>query len=248
MQASETRMLRTSSPRRRRRALARAHAGLGDAPRHVAGAQQVLVVGVEERHVVARGLGQAQQILVARARPRRASERRHSCSSQRPMTLRSRRVVPSTPRSLERLKRPRVVVEHRLVELEAEQRPGAAREHGGAAVAQRARRRRPRPCRAPRRRTPARRRGRGGAAASRRSSPGSTSSPKMPRRQPEALDQAVGPAPAARVEEAGRRRGRRLVGDARRRASSRSGRARARSARRRRGSRRPPRRAAGRPC
>ena len=89
--------------RRLRRPLARAHAGLGDAPRHVAGAQQVLVVGVEQRHVIARGLRQAQQILVAV--PSAASERRDSCSSQRPMTLRSRRVVPSTPRSLERLKR-----------------------------------------------------------------------------------------------------------------------------------------------
>ena len=125
----------------------------------------------------ARRLGEAQQL--ARTSPRRvgSSARRHSCTSHRPITLRSRRVVPSTPRSLVRLKR------------RAPRRAPARRAPGRAATTCR---REDRPScgrAAARRRTPRRCRGgdgvdrhvaerRGGGAGAPSSVPGSTSSPE----------------------------------------------------------------------
>ena len=63
------------------------------------GRQEAVVVGIEERHVGARGGGEPVQLVVGRVAP----ARRHSCTSHRPITLRSSRIVPSTPRSLVRL-------------------------------------------------------------------------------------------------------------------------------------------------
>ena len=215
--------------------------------RHVAGAQQLLVVRVEERHVVARGLGQAQQVLVlARARGRERAAALLQQPEAHDVAQQARRAVDAA------------LV--REVEAPARRRRAPARRARGRAATT-CRSRAPRSCgrAAARRRTP--RRCRGPRPRTRGTSPRPWCGSSEPtigarldelaedaRRQPEALDQAVGPAPAARVEEAGRGRGRRLVGDrAAEPARDQVGHERdARGAPR--GSRRPPPRAAGRRC
>ena len=103
LQASETRMLRTSSP---------VEAGVRCPARtHAAAMRPGMSPG--RRRSSSSGSKSGTSSLAASARrsrssypagPAGSSERRLSCSSHSPITLRSRRVVPSMPRSLERLK------------------------------------------------------------------------------------------------------------------------------------------------
>ena len=66
-----------------------------------------------------------------------AHARRHSCSSHRPVTLRSSRNVPATPPSFVRFAAKRLVVDHRLVDLDADERPGADAEEDRAGPCER---------------------------------------------------------------------------------------------------------------
>ena len=94
-----------------------------------------------------------------RARARRAAQaRRHSCSSQRPVTFRSSRNVPATPPSLVRFAAKVASVISGRVDLEADERPRADAEERRVRAGEAARPRRPTPCRGsrPRRRRPRR--------------------------------------------------------------------------------------------
>ena len=98
-------------------------------------------------------------------------------------------MVPSTPRSLVKFAAPAVVGEHRLVELEADQPPGAAGDVREVAGPRRARRRPPRRCRASRPRSPAA----GRAARARRATAGRSAPTDVAR-----VDAARGSSPAGR--------------------------------------------------
>ena len=114
------------SPRRRARAPAQASAiSAGMSPPRRKRSSSGSNSGTSSRRL-ARGRLQ-------RRRSPASQTRAHSCSSHRPMTFLSSRIVPSTPRSLVSA----ASREHRAVELEAEQRPGAGREDRGVLVAQR---------------------------------------------------------------------------------------------------------------
>ena len=76
---------------------------LGDTRRHVAGADEGLVVRVDQRAERAERRPRARRAPRTRGRgPPTAQLRRHSCSSQSPVTFRSRRKVPATPPSFVR--------------------------------------------------------------------------------------------------------------------------------------------------
>ena len=176
------------------------------------GARNAVVVGVEQRHVAAGGLGGEPVQLVVGGLARPAHARRHSSSSHMPITFLSSRVVPSIAALVGQVRLARGVAEHRLGQLEPEQRPRAAREDRGVLVAHR-------------------RGGEGrrgvvagdrvdrrvaelvvGAAAGRAPCRARRASPNSRAGQPEPLDQLARPVAGARVEQPGRRGVRRLVG------------------------------------
>ena len=128
---------------------AAAHAAR-DPRRHVAAAQQRRVVGVEQRarRPAPRAASRCSCVVVE-ALPGGAHARRHSCSSHRPITLRSSRIVPSTPRSLVRLKAARVGRRASARSTSTpEQRPRARATGSPRPVRAAARRRTPTRCRA----------------------------------------------------------------------------------------------------
>ena len=106
----------------RRQGLPGARQRLGDARRHVPRRQERRVVDVDHRPAGGRRgrLGE-QRGQVGRC-PTRAW---HSLSTQSPITLRRKRIVPSTPPSLVKFGAPGLLGQHRRVELDADQRPGA---------------------------------------------------------------------------------------------------------------------------
>ena len=65
------------------------------------------------------------------------SVRRHSCSSQSPVTLRSRRKVPADAALVRQVGGEGLVVDQRLVELEADERPRAGADVGRVGLAER---------------------------------------------------------------------------------------------------------------
>ncbi len=158
-------------------------------------------------------------------RPSSAQTRRHSCSSQRPVTLRRSRVRPGDAALVRQVGREGLVGDQRLRELDADERPRADAEIDGAGPAQRHGRDRGR--RVVRRD--------GDHARAEASSPTPESAEPVPgddlRQQPdgdvEALEQVGRPAARARVEalrrasrSCARRRGCRTASSARGRGSA----------------------------
>ena len=132
--------------------------------------------------------------------------RAHSCSSHRPMTFLSSRIVPSTPRSLVSAGS----VKTGPGQLEAEQRPGAGGQDRASARRAAARRRRRRRCRGRRRCRRARRSRGARARAELRARLDQRA--ERPRGEAEALDQLQRPLARARVQQPGGRGVRALVG------------------------------------
>ena len=95
-------------------------AGRGDPRGHVAAAQEALVVGVEERHV---GAAPARAAVQRRAQVRRSQRAAALLHEPQTHDVLSRRMVPSTPRSLVSCGG-RCASKTGSVQLEAEQRPG----------------------------------------------------------------------------------------------------------------------------
>ena len=202
------------------------------------------------RHQDGRARRASQAHRARRTGRRRATRGRHSWSSHRPMTLRSSRVVPSTPRSLVRLKAAASAPRNGSADLQPEQRPGARGEHRRALARAAAPRRTPTRCHARRPSTP----GSPRAGACARSTPpsgcpGSTGSPENgAEREADTRDQLTRPPAGAGVEQPRGRRGGHLVCELAGQPQGDAGRGRARSSPLRARTDRRPRRRAGRSC
>ena len=104
---------------------------LADAGRHVAGGEQLGLVGVEERAAGGRAPRELDHVGVARGRAAApASVRRHSWTSQRPITFFSRRMRAAEPALVGQVGRAGLLGDDRRLELDADERPGAARDVG----------------------------------------------------------------------------------------------------------------------
>ena len=108
-----------------------APAGVRDPGRHVARRQERRVVGVDDRAAGRQRRRPRRAAPPGRSGcPARSQVRSDSWSSHRPMTLRRKRIRPSTPPSLVKFASRLASVSDRRVELDADQRPGAAGDVG----------------------------------------------------------------------------------------------------------------------